>query len=252
MLHIKNIHTERLQYQVGETICNGYMAYDVSVKELRPAVLIAHAWKGQDQFAKEKAEQIAALGYIGFAVDNYGDGKVAISDEEASDLMMPLFIDRARLRSYMKKAFEVVACHPMVDRSRIGVIGYCFGGLAAIELFRSGVDVKAAVSFHALLGSSQAGVQAVCEPIAKGIQGSLLMLHGHQDPLVSSEDIALIQQEMTDEHIDWQMHVYGQSSHAFTNYEANNAAAGLLYNAIADARSWRSMKEFFHERFTLS
>ena len=122
-------------------------------------------------FARKKAEDLARLGYVGFAVDNYGTGKEARSNEEAALLMAALFRNRSQLQARMKKAFQTVAEHPLVDSSRIAVIGYCFGGMAAIELFRSGVDLKAAVSFHATLAAKMGETKAICVPIAKGIKG---------------------------------------------------------------------------------
>lgn len=225
------------------------MALDQSITTRRPAVLVAHAWRGQDDFARKKCDALADLGYVGFALDYYGNGTVAATTEEAESLMMPLFLDRKLLQTRLQAGFDAIKDHPMVDADRIAIIGYCFGGLAAIELYRSGAKLRAAVSFHAVLGNKIGDKVASQTPISKNITGSLLMLHGHDDPLVSHKDITAIQKELTDAKVDWQMHVYGRASHAFTVPDANDPSMGLKYNAEADFRSWQSMTNFLNELF---
>lgn len=241
------MHQETIIYQSGKTKLKGYIAHDDKSSGKRPAVIIAHAWRGQDSFVREKADELAKLGYVGFAADVFGDGKTATNDDEATQLMMPLFLDRQLLRDRIVAAYNMIKKHPTVDPKRIGAIGFCFGGLTAIELFRSGVDLRAVVSFHGLLGSGKGEAKAKTVPIAKNITGSILVLHGYDDPLVSREDIAHFQNEMTTHGIDWQMHIYGQTVHAFTNPQAHDQAHGLVYNARAAKRAWQSMRNFFEE-----
>ncbi|MBS0655630.1 MAG: dienelactone hydrolase family protein [Verrucomicrobia bacterium] len=244
------MHKETVSYRQGSTELLGYLVYDPKVKTRRPAVIIAHAWRGLDQFAKNKAEQLANLGYVAFCADMYGDGKVVTTNDESLAMMHPLFMDRALLQSRIKAAYDVVSALELVDKSNIGGIGFCFGGLTIIELFRSGVDLKGVVSFHAVLGAEMAGMHAKTVPLAKNIKGSILILHGHDDPLVSSSDIKAIQDELTEAHIDWQMHIYGGTSHAFTVPQANDKTLGLIFNPKANERSWQSMVNFFTEVFT--
>lgn len=146
---------ERVLYECDGVGFQGELYYEKPGK--KPCVLVAHAWMGQDDFAREKAKSLAKLGYVGFAVDLYGEAKNAHSADEAVKLMAPLFMDRKLLQNRLKAAFEVAKNHPEVDAARIGGIGFCFGGLSIIELFRSGVDVKGVVSFHAVLGDEKEG-----------------------------------------------------------------------------------------------
>jgi dienelactone hydrolase len=232
-----------IDYQCNGKNFKGYVSYPDTKQERSPAVLVAHAWRGQDDFARNKADELAKMGYIGFAADVYGDGISVNTDEEATALMKPLLKDRSELRQRIVVAYETLSKLPHVNSSKIGVIGFCFGGLTAIELLRSGVDLRGVVSFHGLF-NKDANL-----PNAAKLKGSLLMLHGHDDPLVSAEDIAAIQKEMTEAAVDWQLHIYGHTSHAFTNPEVNDPVKGLLYNAKADRRSWQSMTNFFQEAF---
>jgi dienelactone hydrolase len=238
---------ESVSYKVGNDIFKGILVYDPKIKERQPVVLVAHAWKGLDDFAKSKAIELAGLGYVAFALDLYGNGVQVKNKEEAQALMLPLFIKRKLLRERICKAYEIIANHEKVDSQKIGAIGFCFGGLAVIELLRSGFDLKGVVSFHGVLGNSLQGNKAEIAPSVNPIKGSLLILHGHEDPLVSPQDIQAIQTEFTLAKVDWQMNIYGHAMHAFTNPEANEK--GLAFNTKANQRSWQNMCAFFEEVF---
>lgn len=215
----------------------------------KPAVIVAHAWKGQDAFALKQAEELSKLGYIGFAADIFGNGAAAETNEEATKLMLPLFLNRALLRKRLLGAFETVAKLPQVDPNRIGAIGFCFGGLAVLELLRSGAFVKGVVSFHGALSDHFGNQKAHLAPNASRILGSLLVLHGALDPLVSPQDILALQTEMTEAKVDWQVNTYGKAAHAFTNPNEHNIKSGLFYEPKIAARSWNAMKMFFEEIF---
>lgn len=212
-------------------------------------MLVAHAWRGLDDFAKNKAEELANLGYVAMALDNYGEGKISSNDEESAALMHPLFIDRALLRERLNAGLEAAKRLPGVDQKHIGAIGFCFGGLAVQELAKSGAEISGIVSFHGLLGSTVGSAKAKLEKNAAKIKAKMLILHGHDDPMVSADDISHFQQEMTQAKVDWQMHIYGGTSHAFTNPIAQDASSGMFYNPVAAKRAWQSMRNFFEEIF---
>ncbi|MCE5294212.1 MAG: dienelactone hydrolase family protein [Chlamydiales bacterium] len=239
------MNNEQVSYKAGDTLMHGELYYEDDHQDPRPCVLVAHAWMGQDDFARSKARSLASLGYMGFAIDLYGNGKIARSKEEAVELMTPLYKDRALLLSRLKAAFDVACQHPLIDAQKIGGIGFCFGGLSIIELFKSGADLRGVASFHASLGVE--GAKTL--PIASGIKGSLLMLHGYDDPLVPQTDVLRTKKELTEAHVDWQLHEFSNTSHAFTVPEAHDTKMGLIYNQKSEKRSWRLMKNFFEECF---
>lgn len=241
--------SEKVTYKHADTTMHGEIFYE-ETGEKRPCVLVSHAWMGQDDFALNKAKSLASLGYVGFAVDYYGDKKHVNTPEEASALMLPLFFDRALLQERLKAAFNEACRHPMVDAKKMGGIGFCFGGLGIIELFRSGVDLRGAVSFHAILADEKEGKKAKTVPIQQNIKGSLLVLHGYEDPMVTPQDIDRFQKELSQANVDWQMHIYSHTTHAFTVPQANNKSMGLMYNPVSEKRSWLSMKNFFTEVFS--
>jgi dienelactone hydrolase len=240
------MHEEIISYSSEGVSCRGYLAKEDSDSS-KPAIIVTPAFRGLDPFAREKARELAKLGYAAFAADLYGNGLNVDNNEEASKLMMPLFIDRRTLRNRIYAAYETVKTIPGIDASKIGAIGFCFGGLAAIELLRSGAELKGVVSFHALLGGTLGQTKANLEPPSSKIYGSLLILHGYLDPLVSQKDISDIQQEFTKADIDWSMYIYGRAKHAFMNPLANDDKSGLVYNENISKRAWQSMRDFFDE-----
>lgn len=212
-------------------------------KEKRPIVLVAPAWMGLDRFAKDRAKELAQKGYVGIALDVYGEAKSVDSPEEAGKLMLPLFLSRKELRKRMIGALEAARGLEWADTASIWVIGFCFGGLCAMELLRSGAPIKGAVSFHGLLTGELGEHRANLEPNEK-IQGKLLVLHGSQDPLAPWAHVEALAQEMTKAGVDWEIDVY-PAAHAFTNPEANHPEGGLIYNKKVAERAFHRMWNFF-------
>lgn len=235
------MHTEYLDYTDGDLTCEAYVAYDGAEPAKRPCVLVAHTWGGQSEHEREKANQLAQLGYVGFALDVYGKGVRGDPLGDNDRLMQPFLKDRAMLRRRLVAAVEAARRHPMVDPERIAVIGYCFGGLCALDLARAvAPGVRGVVAFHAIFYPPKIGEQAP-------ITAKVLILHGYDDPYAPPEHMVGIARELTEAKADWQLHAYGQTKHAFTAPEANLPERGLVYNAAAERRSWLAMKNFLEE-----
>ena len=229
-------------YLDGDTVLEGFFAYDDAIAGQRPVVLIHHAWAGRDGFVADKALQLAELGYLAFATDMYGKGVVGVGPEENAKLMQPFMQDRASLQTRLLAALKSVKLLPWADNNRIAAIGFCFGGLCALDLARTGTDIRGVVSFHGLL------VPADNIP-APVIKAKVLVLHGHDDPMVPPEQVLALQTELTRAGADWQLHSYGNTVHAFTNPLAANPDFGTVYNADAERRSWQAMQNFLREIF---
>lgn len=236
------MRTSNHSYHHESQVLQGYLAYDDEIDTPRPAVLVIHDWSGRNEFACQKAEMLAKAGYIGFAVDMYGQGRIGESTEEKQALMMPLANDRILLRARIRAALDAVAALEFVDRQRIAVMGFCFGGLCAFDLARSGADIVGAVSFHGLLNKPQ-------DLPNQSIKAKILALHGYNDPMVTPADVNAFCQEMTEAGADWQMHMYGNTQHAFTNPQAHDQQLGLMYNAEAARRSYQALIDFLEEVF---
>lgn len=237
------IVSNTVNYLDDEVLLEGFFAFDDSLLGRRPAVLINHTWVGRDAFVEEKAKKLAALGYVGFAVDMYGKGVLGTGPEVNAKLMQPFIDDRAMLQKRMLAALSAVKSMPWVNDGNIAAIGFCFGGLCVLDLARTGVEIKGVVSFHGLLGAPDNIQQG------KTIQAKVLALHGRDDPMVPAEQVLIFEEEMTKAQADWQLHSYGHTMHAFTNPLANDPHLGTVYQPDADRRSWLTMQNFLTEIF---
>ena len=236
-----SIETRTIEYEVDGKTYEGVLALNTAQSGERPAVLVAHAWAGRSDFEVGKAKALAELGYAGFAIDLYGKGVLGTSTEENQGLMTPFVEDRAMLQSRLLHVVDLVKGLPETDASKVGAIGFCFGGLCVLDIARAGGDVAGVVSFHGLLGAPGDTGGAIKPPV--------LALHGWDDPMAPPSDVEAFGKEMTQAGADWQLHAYGKTMHAFTNPAANDPDFGTVYDAAADRRSWRAMANFLEEIF---
>jgi dienelactone hydrolase len=230
---------QNIEYRDSEALLEGFLCYDESFPGPRPAVLICHSSAGRDDFVERKARRLAWQGYACFALDNYGKGKRGSNPAESSALMAPFMKDRRMLLKRLQAGLQAATALPIIDARRVAVMGFCFGGLCALDLARANADIRGAVSFHGLLKPS-----GFTEP---KVRARVLMMHGYDDPLAPPEDVLAIAKEFTDAGTDWQLHAYGHTVHAFTNPAAQNRAGGLQYDEAADRRSWHALEEFLAE-----
>ena len=237
------IQTRTIDYQDGDVDLQGYLAWDDAVEGKRPGVMIAHAWAGRSDFENGKAEALAKLGYVGFALDNFGRGILGTNTEENSALIQPFLDDRAMLQGRMQIALKVLKGLDEVDASRVAAIGFCFGGLCVLDLARTGTDVCGVVSFHGLFGSPG-------NTAGNKIKAKVLALHGWDDPMAPPDQVVSLAEELSSMGADWQVHGYGNTMHAFTNPQANDPEFGTVYSPDADRRSWNAMQDFLSEIFT--
>lgn len=236
-----NIIKQSIPYQLNGLTFDGFVAYP-ETPEKKPGILIFPDWSGKSTLTCEKAEKLAELGYVGFAVDMYGGGKCGNNREECAALMTPLMQDRALLRTRLLAALQTVTALTAVDPEKIGAIGFCFGGLCALDLARSGAAVRGVVSFHG-------NFTPLPTPINHPMHTRILALHGYDDPLTPMSAVNDFMQEMENAKADWEINIYGHTTHSFTNPNANDPAFGTVYSKKADERSWIAMKAFFTGMF---
>jgi dienelactone hydrolase len=201
-----------IEYKDGDTVLEGYFAYDDALSATRPGVLLVHAWKGQDEYVRKRADMLAQMGYVAFAADIYGKGLRPQTNEEAAKVAGSFRAgDRALLRKRARLALEALKKQKETRPEMTAALGYCFGGGTVLELARDGAD----------------------------------------DAAVPPAQVAAFEQEMREAQADWQLVAYGNAVHSFTDWNAGTRQPGKnsAYNKEADERSWIALQSFLKELF---
>lgn len=232
------LKTRVVDYSGGGTDLQGYMAWDDAVQGKRPGVLVVHEWWGHNAHARRAAERLARAGYVAFALDMFGKGKLATHPDQAQAFVAEATKD-ALVPERFDAALAVLKADPHCDTTRIGAIGYCFGGAVVLGMARAGADLKAVGTFHGALAT-----QTPAQPGA--VKAKLLIQAGTADPMVPAAQLSAFEKEMTDAHADFKVIRYPGAKHSFTNPDAGKAGVpGLEYNAAADRKSWVALIAFF-------
>jgi dienelactone hydrolase len=233
-----------VEWTLDGTTFSGVLVYDDSDSDKRPGLVMVPNWKGVNDSAIAKAKQLAGDDYVVLVADVYGKGVRPKTDAEAGPVATKLRNDRPVLRARALKAIEVLkaqAGKAPLDASRIGAVGFCFGGTTVLEMARAGAPLAGVVSLHGGLGSPLPAK-------AGGTHPSVLVLNGADDKSVSKDDIASFEQEMNAAKVDWEFTNYSGAVHCFAESDANSPP-GCQYNERAAKRAWKALDEFFEERF---
>lgn len=239
------IKEEPVTYTVNGKSYTGYIAYNSSIKGKRPAVLVIPEWWGMTQYPRDRAKQLAELGYIAMAVDMYGDGKIAADPKQAQEMATPYYKDPTLSKTMVDAALVKIKNFPETDTSKIAAVGYCFGGFIVLNAAKLGADLKGIVSFHGDLG----GV-----PVDPNIlKAKVLICHGEADKFVSEDAVQAFRKSMDSAGVAFTFKDYPNATHAFTNPAATETGKKfnmpIAYNEQADKGSWNEMKIFFKQIF---
>jgi dienelactone hydrolase len=207
-------------------------------KDKIPLIIIVHEWWGRNEYVINRSKMLNDLGYATLAVDLFGESKVVEAPSDAQALATPFYQNPQLGVSRLSQYLNLAKLDPHVDATKVYVIGYCFGGTQALNLARSGADVKGVVSFHGGLASSIAST---------GIKAQILALNGLADPMVPAKERAGFEKEMKSLKANYKMVNYKGATHAFSNPKATEVGKKykipVAYNKKADEASW---KEFLH------
>lgn len=244
------IITKPVAYEQAGVKLEGFLAYDdakVSSTKKAPGVLIVPEWWGLNDYAKGRAKQLAELGYVAFATDMYGGG-ISTTDAKKATELSGQFYGKPLMAERAQAGLDQLIASGLVETNHVAAIGYCFGGSTVQALAYSGAPLAGIVSFHG-------GLIPVPADAATKNKAKFLVCTGAVDPFVNKESLDAFTQAMNEGKFDYQLISYSGAIHAFTNPDADKAAAanGLTgkigYNAAADHRSWAQMKVFFKEIF---
>jgi dienelactone hydrolase len=235
------MRTEDIEYHADGARLVGYLAVDDASAARRPGVLVAPEGGGLVDLTKSIARRLAEAGYAAFAMDYYGDGKPLSDRNEVMPRINAFMAEPSTIRARAAAALAVLAGQPECDPARLAATGYCFGGTTVLELARSGADLKAVVGFHSGLGTTRPAEPGVVRP-------KILTCIGAKDPIIPADQRQAFEAEMTAAGVDWQMNVYGEAGHSFTNPGVGALGMpGFDYHAETDRRSWAAMLDFFDE-----
>lgn len=238
------VQTKPVEYTHDDVKLTGHLFWDDAQSGQRPGVLVVHEWWGLNDYAKRRAHMLAEMGYVAFAADMYGDGRVTDKPDQARTWMEEVTADVEGWRERALLGLEQLKASGMVDPERTAAIGYCFGGGTVLHMAYADAPVKGVVSFHGSL-------PAAPEEIKGKIGPAVLVLHGMADGFIAPEVVSNFRDKMQEAGANWEMNTYGGDvRHGFTNPDANQfGISNLKYDATADQRSWSRMKGFFDELF---
>ena len=224
----------------GRTFAGFLAEPDAPHADPRPGVMVLHGGSGLGAHERDRASRLTELGYVAFAPDVFGEAFT--SREHGIATITNLVADPPKLRSRLTDALGYLRARPSVNPERTAAIGFCFGGLAALELARSGADLRAVVSFHGGLTTRAPAVPGV-------VRAALLICTGAADPFTPREHRSALEDEMTQAGVDWQIHVYGGAEHGFTERlpAGKPERSGLRYHEVADRRAWAAMRDLLSD-----
>jgi len=238
------IVTKDIEYTVDGKQYKSHLAYDGMISGERPVVYILPEWWGITDYTKNRANQIAELGYLAVVVDMFGDGGFVDTPEKAQQQTQPIYENP----DFAKQLFEAAIDHSKTleeaDETKLAAIGYCFGGAMVLNFAREGEPLKGVVSFH---GNLLTGVKASSNAVP------MLVLNGEADSFISAEEIQSFKDEMDKAEVDFKFINYPDAVHSFTNPEATEVGKkfgmNVAYNKEADEASWDEMKSFLSKIF---
>ena len=235
------IKSESFDYKQGDTVLEGFVAFDDAQSGKRPGILIVPQWTGPSDFERGIARDLAKQGYVAMVADVYGKGIHPAAPKESGIEMGKYLADRPLLRARAKAGFDRLSQNANVNVSKIAVIGYCFGGAGVLELGRQGAPVAAIVALHGVLSNPT-------PEDAKKIKAPVLVLHGVDDPAVPPKEVDAFKAEMKDAKADLQFVAYSGTVHSFTMPMAgSDPSKGSAYNPVSAKRAWVAMQDFLKE-----
>lgn len=240
------VQTQEIPYTAADgTQMKGYFAYDDAIDGPRPGIVVVHEWWGLNDYAKRRARDLAELGYSALAIDMYGEGKNTEHPKDAMAFMQTALKDADAARNRFVAGLDLLKAQPQTDTAKLGAIGYCFGGKVVLDMARQGVPLEGVVSFHGALATETRAVPG-------SIKARVLVEHGSEDSMISTDDIAALNVEMVKAGADYQFVSLPGAKHGFSNPAADTHqkdGLDVAYQKAADERSWADMQRFFEQTF---
>lgn len=231
--------TEEVTYEGGGVTMKGMIAWDDAVSGPRPGVLVVHEWWGNNDYARRRATMLAELGYVGMAIDMFGDGKTAAHPDDAGKFAGEAMANLDQGKARFEAALQLLKSRPETDPERVAAIGYCFGGGVVLQMARLGMDLDAVASFHGSLGAKVPAKPGV-------VKAKVLVCHGADDEFIPAEAVEAFKREMEEAGVDYRFVAYEGALHGFSSPDATangeKFSLPLAYDEAADKASWNELK----------
>lgn len=238
--------SKEISYEADSITMNGYLALPGEIEGKRPGILVVHEWWGHNDYARKRADMLAEMGYVAFAVDMYGEGKTAEHPDDAGKFATAVFQNLEGGKARFEKALETLKSQEQVDGENIAAIGYCFGGTVVINMANTGMDLKGVAGFHA-------GLSLPITPEEGNVKAKVLVCNGADDPMINAEQQANFKQVMDAAEVAYEYISYPGAVHGFTNPDATalgeKFGIPLAYDEKADQASWEELTKFLTEIF---
>jgi dienelactone hydrolase len=242
-----SVVAREVTYSADGTTLKGFLAYDSSKTGKMPGVIVVHEWWGLNQYARDRAEQLAKLGYVAFAIDMYGNGTVVDHPKDAGKFATAVMQQMDTARARFNAGVRLLKDQPETDTAKIAAIGYCFGGGIVLRMAEEGANLNGVVSFHGDLPTDN-----VKNP--EDVKAKILVCTGAADPFNPPQKVEAFEKAMNAAKLNYKLISYPGAEHSFTNPGADSLGKKfnipLAYNKEADEKSWDAMKNFFNEIFS--
>ncbi len=243
------VQTQEIPYIAADgTKMIGYYAYDDAIEGKRPGIVVVHEWWGLNDYAKQRARDLAELGYSALAIDMYGEGRNTEHPKDAMSFMQAALKDTDAAKGRFNAGLDLLKEQTQTDTDKLGAVGYCFGGKVVLDMARQGVPLDGVVSFHGALATETRAAPG-------SVKARVLVEHGAEDSMISADDVAALNVEMVKAGADYQFVSLPGAKHGFTNPGADahqKNGLDVAYQKAADERSWRDMQRFFEDTFSTS
>ena len=233
------VYNPNISFMEADTKFEAKVDLPKDFKEKVPLVVVVHEWWGRNDYVMNRGKMLNEQGYATLVVDLFGNNKTVETPAEAQALATPFYQNAQMGVDRLNKYIAAAKMDPHVDASKVYVIGYCFGGTQALNLARSGAEIKGVASFH---GGLAAGIPATM------IKADILAINGLADPMVPAKERAAFEKEMKTVKASYKVVNYKGASHAFSNPKATEIGKKynipIAYNKKADEGSWKELMLF--------
>ncbi|MBC76668.1 MAG: dienelactone hydrolase [Halobacteriovoraceae bacterium] len=231
------IDTKEFIYEVEGQKYQGYIASPEGDKKV-PGVIVVHEWWGHNDYPRMRADELAKEGYVAFAIDLFGKGKVATHPKKAKEFASSAMGDMDGLEKKFKEALSILKKRDDVDQDKVAAIGFCFGGTVVLQMAKRGVDLDLLASFHG-------GLPEKYDIPKRKDNPKVLIFNGAADPMVTKDQLSGIEKSLKSADVDYTIKNYEGAKHAFTNPGASEIGKKyempLEYNKKAAKDSWSKL-----------